>query len=117
MYIPNFPVIMNGKVMSGEKSPTEKFICDMTYQMFSEFYHAMQARLHTDETLNRFVTSNIRPFLSEDEISFVSNNDKIKAIKSLRQRTGLSLKEAKDTVDNWHENYLRGIAFPAIPAV
>jgi len=80
-------------------TPTEQFVKTMTHQMFSDFYHAMQARLHMDEPLNRYL--NPKASLSADEVLFVRQREKIKAIKAVRQRTGLGLKEAKDLVDDW----------------
>lgn len=39
--------------------------------------------------------------LSQEEADFMKNGFKINAIKALRNRTFMSLREAKDYVENW----------------
>jgi len=87
--------------MSINLTPTQQFVKDMTYNMFADFWYAMQARLQTDESLNRFL--NPKGSLTPNEQKLCKNKQKLMAIKEVRARTSMNLKEAKDMVDDWCE--------------
>lgn len=48
------------------------------------------------------------PVLPDEVIQAIKNGNKIEAIKLLREKTGLGLKESKDLVDAYVDNHLAG---------
>lgn len=83
-------------------NPTEEFVKNMTFSMFKDFYDAMAARLQLDEPLGRFMAGGVGG-LSQKEMTLADNGQLIPAIKELRTRTGLGLREAKELVDNYNQ--------------
>jgi hypothetical protein len=45
--------------------------------------------------------------LSKTEVAFIKAGQPIQAIKAIRERTGLGLKEAKDKMDAWRDKHMR----------
>lgn len=59
----------------------------------------LQHKIHED------IKKNADPNPSQEEIAFILQNEKIKAIKSYRERTASGLKESKDVIEHWINCY------------
>lgn len=84
---------------------TQKYVNCLTHRMFLNLWFAMSERLKKDEALAREQAKS-RHNLTNEEINYIHQNNVIPAIKSVRSRTGLGLKEAKDVVDAYRREVL-----------
>ena len=81
----------------------QKFINDMTYSMYADFYKAMIKRKDSDEKLQRFL--NPKGYLDDTEIALMKQGEKIQAIKHIRARTGFGLVDSKNMCDWYHQDH------------